>query len=472
MQDIYQKLNKDYSIDELGESLVTVPGEEIAMFLAELDINIPRSIRFGALQKTLYPILEQEYNELLKEENDVEGPERLEDSRRQTRLTWIDSFSETQFENELFKFNNKEYDRKYLFEFWKKLINFLLKEGVPKQTLATFIEKLIHKYQNNQSLPPVRLFQKDIEPCIYDEEDTFDGLNRDIFAKRVVLSATVSELKQIGAKYNIKVPTRLTKIQVLEIVTNELKRRGEYIPEIHSELNDFNLKELEDFARLNNIIAFAYINKDQMIEYIYKDFDEKKQTIKVFQKDQEVVAHLDVETDEIVQEIEEKIEEKQVVAKPLVQEKTEVVEDVTLDITEDIEDVKAEKTENKEDRPNVFQYDSDKIDELKKEIISLKEIVLGLQTEVHILQNETNKNNVKLDIISKGLVPRWFKRLVVVLMIIFVFFMIYVPLSYYYPDAPVISQINWLFSQIPFFGGNNFLEFMHKFFERLFGILS
>ena len=476
MQDIYQKLNKDYSIDELVESLVNVPGEEIAIFLTELDINIPRSIRFNALQKALNPILEQEYNDLLKEENDVEGPERLEDSRRQTRLTWIDSFSETQFENELFKFNNKDYDKAYLLEFWKNLVNFLLKEGVPKQRIATFIEKLMLKYKYNQSLPPVRLFQKDIEPYIYDEDGTFDGLNRDVFAKRVVLSATVSELKLIGAKYNIKVPTRLTKIQVLEIVINELKHREEYIPEVHSELNDFNLKELEDFARLNNIIAFAYINKDQMIEYMYKDFDEKQQTIKLFQKDQEVVAHLDEETDEIVQKIEEKIEVKPVVQKPIVEvkpveEKAEEIDDVTSDITEETTETISEDTEIKGNRPTVVQYDSDKIDELKKEIISLKEIVLALQTEVHVLQNETNKNNAKLDNVSKGLIPRWFKRLVVALMIIFIFFMIFIPLSYYYPDAPVISQLNWLFSQVPFFGGRNFLEFIHKFFERLFGIL-
>ena len=120
MQDIYQKLNRNDTIDELVENLVNVPGEEIAKLLTDIDINFPRSIRFGALQKVLFPVLEQEYNDLLKSDSNAEGPERLEESRRQTRLRWIDSFSETQFENELYKFNDKELDKQFLFEFWKR----------------------------------------------------------------------------------------------------------------------------------------------------------------------------------------------------------------------------------------------------------------------------------------------------------------------------------------------------------------
>ncbi|MBW6484316.1 MAG: hypothetical protein K0B10_14835, partial [Vicingaceae bacterium] len=116
MNDIYQKLNKDYLIDELLESIVNIPGEALFKFIESLDINIPRSIRFNSLQKILFPILQEEYDELLKHESSSEGPERLEESRRQTRLRWIDSFSETQFENELYRYNKREIDLKYLME--------------------------------------------------------------------------------------------------------------------------------------------------------------------------------------------------------------------------------------------------------------------------------------------------------------------------------------------------------------------
>ena len=474
MQDIYQKLNKDYSIDEIVEDLTNVPGDEISKLLTELDINFPRSLRFSALQKVLYPILESEYNELLKSESDVEGPERLEESRRQTRLTWIDSFSETQYENELYRFNNKEIDQAYIKEFWKKLLNFLIREGIPKKDIAIFLERVIQKYQSNQSIPPIRLFQKALDPHIYDEEGTFDGLNRDVFAKRVVLSATISELKQIGSKFDIKVPTRLTKIQVLEIVIDELKARNEYIPDIHLELTEFNLKELEEFARLNNIIAFAYINKDQMIEYMYKEFDEKNIQVKKYKIDEAVAEQLHQETEEIQEELEEKVLEetvKEEVKLIVVEEKIEENdEDVTKDLQ--VEEVKPQeaKTETIAVDRAIVQYDKDSLDELKKEIISLKEIVLELQAEVNVLRNETIKGNAKLDKVTKGLIPVWFKRLVFVLIIITLFFMIYVPLAYYYPNAPVISQINFVFDKIPFLGGSTFLEFLLRFFQRLFGV--
>jgi hypothetical protein len=475
MQDIYQKLNKDYSIDEIVEDLTNVPGDEISKLLTDLDINFPRSLRFSALQKVLYPILESEYNELLKSESDVEGPERLEESRRQTRLTWIDSFSETQFENELYRFNNKEIDQAYIKEFWKKLLNFLIREGIPKKDIAIFLERVIQKYQSNQSIPPIRLFQKALDPHIYDEEGTFDGLNRDVFAKRVVLSATISELKQIGSKFDIKVPTRLTKIQVLEIIINELKDRNEYLPDIHLELTEFNLKELEEFARLNNIIAFAYINKDQMIEYMYKEFDEKNIQVKKYKIDEIVAEQLHQETIEIQEDIEEKVVEEPVKEelKPVIQEEKieEAVEDVTKDLQ--VEEIKPQvaKTETIAVDREIVKYDKESLDELKKEIISLKEIVLELQAEVNVLRNETIKSNAKLDKVAKGSIPVWFKRLVFVLMIITLFFMIYVPLAYYYPTAPVISQINFVFDKIPFFGGSTFLEFLLRFFQRLFGVL-
>ncbi|MDY0010179.1 MAG: hypothetical protein RBR96_00390 [Candidatus Izemoplasmatales bacterium] len=474
MQDIYQKLNKDYSIDEIVEDLTNVPGDEISKLLTELDINFPRSLRFSALQKVLYPILESEYNELLKSESDVEGPERLEESRRQTRLTWIDSFSETQYENELYRFNNKEIDQAYIKEFWKKLLNFLIREGIPKKDIAIFLERVIQKYQSNQSIPPIRLFQKALDPHIYDEEGTFDGLNRDVFAKRVVLSATISELKQIGSKFDIKVPTRLTKIQVLEIVIDELKARNEYIPDIHLELTEFNLKELEEFARLNNIIAFAYINKDQMIEYMYKEFDEKNIQVKKYKIDEAVAEQLHQETVEIQEELEEKVVEETVKeeVKPIVVE--EKIEENDEDVTKDLQVEEAKPQEAKTETIAVdraiVQYDKDSLDELKKEIISLKEIVLELQAEVNVLRNETIKGNAKLDKVTKGLIPVWFKRLVFVLIIITLFFMIYVPLAYYYPNAPVISQINFVFDKIPFLGGSTFLEFLLRFFQRLFGV--
>ena len=494
MQDIFQMLKSENSINELAENLVSVPGDEIVNLLDELDINLPRSIRFSALQQVLFPVLEHEYNELLKADSKGEGPERLEESRRKTRLRWIDSFSETQFENELFGFNDREIDRKYLFNFWQGLIKYLIKEGVPRQTLATHFEKFYRKYHNNQGLPPVRLFNKTLDPYLYDEDGTFDGLFRSLFAKRVVLSATISEIKKIGNKYGIKVPTRLTKAQVLDIIIEELRKRGEYIRDVHEELNDFNLKEVEEFARLNHIIAFAYINKDQMVEILFHEYDEIAPKRKSFRKDEEIAVQLEeaIEAfEEPAGDTKENIaaEEKTNVLiqpeqsrdiedfEPIVEEKKElpkpekIEDEVMADLTEP-ETVKVEEktTETKPKEKDVVITDADyrHAEDLRHEIIALKEIVLDLQRDVKSLKEESNSHLTKLNRISKGLVPRWFKVLFVIFLILTLFFIVFIPVSYYYPNTIIIKQIADLFSKIPFFGPKNFLEFLHAVLEKYF----
>lgn len=474
MQDIYQKLNSDYLDDELVNKLINIPGEDIAKLMIDLDINFPRSVRFKSLKRVLLPILEEEYENLRNAERGAEGPERLEESRRLTRLTWAKFFSETQFENEIFKFNNRETDKKYLTEFWREFITYLKKEAISMEVVGNFAEKIIHRFQNT---PPLRLFNKALEPHIYDENNTFDGLEKVIFAERVVLSATISELKQIGAKYGIKVPTRLTKIQVLEIIVKELKERGKYIPEIHADLNDFNLKELEDFARLNDIIAFAYINKDQMIEYMFDEFEE----IRIMPKRIQTADDTTIIEEDVVEDFQEHITEDGVELESVAVDEEDEIESVIEieDITEIIEERKPTEPEKIEvieklqepavqvaPQPVVTQFDSAVINDLKTEVLALKDIVIELKNQVVLVHEENKKNVTKLEKISKGLVPKWFKRLILVLFIIFVLLAVFVPLSYYYPDAPVISQIAFVLKQIPFFGGRDFLSFLHRIFER------
>jgi len=198
----------------------------------------------------------------------------------------------------------------------------------------------------------------------------------------------------------------------------------------------------------------------------------------LLRKDPEALAKLDQETDEIVVDFETRIEEAdkepEEVIKPLVEPKKEpviVTPEVSDDIISDIQEEKKHeetKVEEKPVKPVIIQQDSESIEELKNEILSLKQIVLELQTKVENLQEDTTKSNFKLDAISKKLFPKWFKITVLILFFVSIFIAIFIPLSIYYPDAPVISQIAWLFDKIPFLGGRSLLEFLQAFFERLF----
>jgi len=480
MQDIYQSLNSDENIDELAKELVHIPGEELAKFLDSLEINLPRSLRFGALQKVLFPILEKEYNDLLNNESSAEGPERLEESRRQTRLGWLDTFSETQYENELFRFNNREIDRAYFEEMWKRIIKYLIKESVPKNFIADFLEKRISKYQ---SQAPAKLFNKALDSFICDEEGNFDGLLIEQFKKRVLVSATITELKQIGAKYGVKVPTRLTKIQVLDIIIKELKDREEYIPEVHSELNDFNLKELEEFARLNNIIAFAYINKDQMIDIMLDEYFETEHKIVHYNKAEDISQDIEAEPVIMPEVIEETVDESITVEENSVEEPKEIAkEEVLQDITEEVEPLEKEEpievaptdqevvqevTNEQKTSQTPVNLSDESFEDLKQEIITLQQMVRELSKDIDDLKEDNEIDLQEFDKVKKRLFPRWFKTIILIGFFISLFLIIFIPLAHYYRNVIIVKQIADLLDKVPFFGDRSLLEFIIDFFRGL-----
>ncbi len=62
----------------------------------------------------------------------------------------------------------------------------------------------------------------------------------------------------------------------------------------------------------------------------------------------------------------------------------------------------------------IVQYDKDSLDDIKKRDYIAKRDSFRASAEVNVLRNETIKGNAKLDKVTKGLIPVWFKRLVFV----------------------------------------------------------
>jgi hypothetical protein len=285
-----------------------------------------------------------------------------------------------------------------------------------------------------------------------------------------LVSATITELKQIGAKYGVKVPTRLTKIQVLDIIIKELKEREEYIPEVHSELNDFNLKELEEFARLNNIIAFAYINKDQMIDIMLDEYFESEHKIIHYNKAEDICQDIEAEPVIMPKVEEETIEESTQVEESIpVEEPKEIAkEEVLQDITEEVEPLEKEEpvemasideeavqevTNEQKTTPAPVNFSDESVEDLKQEIITLQQMVRELSKDI--------------DDLKKRLFPRWFKTLILIGFFISLFLIIFIPLAHYYRNVIIIKQIADLLDKVPFFGERSLLEFIIDFFRGL-----
>lgn len=256
-----------YQSDQVAKSLAYLSSERTVEFFQETGLNVPRSLRIEALQE----VLVEPVKTTIKERKGLADEVGY-------KLTFFKEFTESQLVNLLEFYNDSALSRAYLELLWTSLIDYVVeKRTASDNTLETlFLDA--SKAHKNGVLPATKSFNIAIDSYFFDQVAEIDGVSQERFRYVTYKASTLTELRQIGSKFNAPVPKRLRKNEVLDIVLTKLKERETLTQELEEKLKKYNILLLERYAKDNDIKVSTELKKEEIIEFILANAKETKET--------------------------------------------------------------------------------------------------------------------------------------------------------------------------------------------------
>lgn len=333
---------KDLKVDDILKTIVYLPATQVKAFFHDIGLTIPRELRMFVLRETLREkVIETRKSRLT-----------LADELNY-RLSWFTEFTETQLENLLIFFDDPALDKAFLEDFWTDLISYMVEKGVPAKDLKKLVDQSIaHVKAVGLELPNMKTYNRDLKDLFFDSLGRIDGLPPQKFRPVLYKSSTLTEIRDLGAKYDVDVPRRLKKTELADIIIRELKERGQYTEELENQIRGMSVIVMQRFAIDHDIKASTELKKEEIIEYILANAKETKETYFVPESPQVY--------EQEVEEVQKNVEQPKVVVAPVVviekieeEKKDAVVEEVvepTPVVTEEIEPI-VEKVEEEPIQP-------------------------------------------------------------------------------------------------------------------------
>ncbi len=347
------------TVSEVISILKKVPSYEIVELFGKNNKLLPRTARMKVLKNLLNDDVQK---------TRIRGVNLSDEINY--RLNWYNNFSEYQLCEliPLFSSWDEKLEEYYLEDIWLMLLQVANEMGVTDEELTNLILKA-----SNAPVVPLetsRDFNKGIDPLFYDYSGCLDGITIGTFRDCLINSSTLVELREIGKKYNVNVPRRIKKEQLVEIILDNMDKQDVLDREkVKESLMDKSVIQLQRFAKDNNIKASVELKKEDIIEYIISnlEFDTTKLE-KVIQlpvinitprfllvdasKKYMVEAEEETATEETYEEVleptieEEKVEEvAEEVLEPTIEE--EKVEEVVEKVVEPVTEQKIDNTDIK-----------------------------------------------------------------------------------------------------------------------------
>lgn len=245
-----------FVVEDVLDSLRFLPGKEVASFFADIRLSIPRKIRITVLKNVLRDSVQKTKNERASLADEVSY-----------RLLWFERFTDTQLVNLLEFYRDNNLSKNYLLELWRAILGYFIEKGVSEGHILGLLERSFEA-KVNAFLVDTKTYNEDINSIFYDYEGEIDGLTPEEFRPVTYKSSTLTELRYIGDKYNANVPKRLKKKELLEIMLEELKKRGEWTLDLENKLKTKSILVLERYCKDNGIKISTELRKEEIIEYI------------------------------------------------------------------------------------------------------------------------------------------------------------------------------------------------------------
>ncbi|MFW5842114.1 MAG: hypothetical protein ACOCU2_02360 [Bacillota bacterium] len=242
--------SKKVKISKLIETFVVIPAYEIVKYLKNKELFLPNYIHKALIRKNIAPIIAN-----------ADQDDKFSDEMKH-RLKWFDDYTIFQLErlaeSYRIRINVKEYKK----DFWDIVIRHRADLGINNLEFIK-LQNLTMKYQKTEPESYEEL-KKELNQIYFEPEGYFEGCKIDE-AKEVLLnSTTLSDIRDLGKKYDIEIPRRINKKQLIEIIALKLDLSDTE----QEELAKQSILELERYAKKKKVSISIELKKSDMIEYI------------------------------------------------------------------------------------------------------------------------------------------------------------------------------------------------------------
>ena len=374
--------HKELLIDDILKTIIFLPANQIKKYFTDLGLKIPREIRMFVLREVLRErVIETRKSRLT-----------LADELNY-RLSWFTEFSETQLENLIPFYDDRRLEKDYLEELWTDILSYMVDKQVPPKDFKKLIDlSIAHVKAVGLELPDMTTYNRELKDLFYDSFGRIDGLAPSKFRPVLFKSSTLTEIRDLGSKYDVDVPRRLKKSELADIIIKEIKERGEYTEDIEKQVRSMSVIVMQRYAIDHDIKASTELKKEEIIEYILANAKETKETYFVpsqeaYEKEiheveaaeeEPIIVPTVVKEEKVEEPIEEQVVQEEPVVEEVIQEEPEIIEEAVIEekVTE-VETVVEEEPRKETQVIKEVQYVQSQIDisELLTEIKLLREAV-------------------------------------------------------------------------------------------------
>jgi hypothetical protein len=245
------KLKTNEELFAYSKTLSVIPAEDLAELLGASKIKVPLYIHRFVLRETLYPkvfanALYQTYTDELK-----------------YRLRGYHDYSIYLLEKLITDYNLDFDAAKYKEIFFDILFLNADLYGI-KEHFFNELDKLKYKYAVDFETINYPTFLACFAKLFYEPSGYLDGVKLTILKDVMIHSSTLGDLRGLGEKFGVKVPRRINKNQLVDILTRRFRlSQGEI-----DLLNAKSVLELEIYAKEKGFTISIDLKKSDMVEYI------------------------------------------------------------------------------------------------------------------------------------------------------------------------------------------------------------
>jgi hypothetical protein len=243
------KTNEDYFA--YSKTLTAIPSEDLSALLVNHKIRIPYYIHRFVLKETIYSKVFQ--NKLYSTYTD----------ELKYRLRGYHEYSLFLLEKLISDFN-LDFDAAKYKEILFDLLFLNRDLYAIKDSFINDLEKLKYKYAVDFEKISYADFRKFFSGVFYEPTGYLDGVNLGIIKDVMIHSSTLGDLKGLGDKYGVKIPRRINKTQLVDILVARFRLTEDEIVLLNSK----SVLELEIYAKEKGFNISIDLKKSDMMEYL------------------------------------------------------------------------------------------------------------------------------------------------------------------------------------------------------------